>query len=99
MGGGTHEHRLDFDAARRARALSCKYHGREGLIIRRLASAKGLLLGEAQHDDSLRCRVYRSVSGALDFGKGVRSHNAGQFRSPLAQENGRRASRATAVGS
>ena len=91
MGGGTHEHRLDFDAARRARALSSKYHGREGLIIP--------LLGEAQHDDSLRCRVYRSVSGALDFGKGVRSHNAGQFRSPLAQGKGRRASRATAVGS
>ena len=38
MGGGTHD-RLDFDAARRARALSREYHGREALIIRRLASA------------------------------------------------------------
>lgn len=85
MGGGTHEYRLGLDG-RRDRALSRKYHGREGLILRQSA-VEGSLLGEARHDDTLRCRVYLSVSGALDFGDGVRSHNAGQFRPLLTQGN------------
>ena len=66
MGGGAHEYRFGFDG-RRDRALSRKYHGREGLILRRLAREEPLL-GEARHDDSLRCRVCRSVPSTLDFG-------------------------------
>jgi hypothetical protein len=89
VGGGTHKYRFGFDG-RRDRPLSRKYHGREGLILRRLASEDGYW-GEARHDDSLRCRVYRSVPSALDFGNGVRSYYAGQFRPLLAQGNtGRR---------
>ena len=36
MGGGNHEYRFGFDS-HRDRALSRKYHGREGLILRPLA--------------------------------------------------------------
>ena len=59
-----------------------------GLFLVNIMAAKDYLhdtlLGEARHDNFLCRRVYRSVSGALDFGDGVRSHNAGQFRLPFA---------------
>jgi len=66
VGGGNHEYRSGFDG-HRDRALSRKYHGREGLILRPLA-------GEARMT-TLYAVVFIGVFPALWILATVLDHN------------------------